>query len=356
MKIHLKPIAEQVLVITGASSGIGLVTAKRAAEEGAKVVLAARNESDLQTAVEDIRQQGGRAVYAVADVADPAQVENIAATALRSFGRIDTWINNAGVALYGRILDLALEDMRRQFDVLYWGVVHGSRAAVPHLREHGGALINVASVLADRSIPLQGNYCAAKHAVKGFTDALRLELEAEGLPISVTLIKPTSIDTPLFDKAKSLLEVQPQPVPPVYAPETVAQAILECAQKPVRELNVGGAGRAMTVATGIAPRIGDLILEKTAFENQKSDLPASDRDNLFAPVEHDGGERGRAWQGRVMERSAYTRAALHPGAAALAALGIAGLLAGARALRSANPLTSPALLSPRERREKGKER
>ncbi len=336
MKTHLKPIAEQVLVITGASSGIGLVTAKMAAEEDAKVVLAARNESDLRTAVEDIRQQGGRAVYAVADVADPEQVEGIAETAIRSFGRIDTWVNNAGVALYGRILDLPLEDMRRQLNVLYWGVVHGCRTAVPHLRESGGALINVASVLADRSIPLQGNYCAAKHAVKGFTDSLRLELEAEGLPISVTLVKPTSIDTPLFDKARSLLEVQPQPVPPVYAPETVALAILECAQKPVRELNVGGAGRAMTVLTGIAPRLGDRVLEKTGFERQKSDLPASRRDNLFAPLEHDGGERGRNWWGRVKETSAYTRAALRPVAVALAGLGIgAGILAGVRVLRNA---------------------
>jgi NAD(P)-dependent dehydrogenase (short-subunit alcohol dehydrogenase family) len=336
MKIHLKPIEEQVLVITGASSGIGLVTAKMAAREGAKVVLAARNDSDLRTAVEDIRQEGGRAVHAVADVADPEQVERIAETAIRSFGRIDTWINNAGVALYGRILDLTLEDMRRQFDVLYWGVVHGCRAAVPHLRQNGGALINVASVLADRSVPLQGNYCAAKHAVKGFTDTLRMELEAEGLPISVTLIKPTSIDTPLFDKAKTLLDVQPQPVPPVYAPEIVARAILDCAQEQVRELNVGGAGRAMTAVTGIAPRLGDLALEKTGFERQKSDLPAAGRDNLFAPVEHDGGERGRTWQGRVKETSVYTRAALHPGTATLAALGIGvGLLAGARAWRNA---------------------
>jgi NAD(P)-dependent dehydrogenase (short-subunit alcohol dehydrogenase family) len=335
MKPQLKSLSDQVVVITGASSGIGLVTAKMAAEEGAKVVLASRNENDLRTAVEDIRQQGGQAVHAVADVADPEQVEKIAETALQSFGRIDTWVNNAGVALYGRSLDLSIEDMRRQFDVLYWGVVHGCRAAVPHLRRQGGSLINVASVLADRSVPLQGNYCAAKHAVKGFTDTLRMELEAEGLPISVTLVKPTSIDTPLFDKAKSLLGVRPQPVSPVYAPEIVARAILDCAQQPVRELNVGGAGRAMTAASGIAPRLSDLTLEKIGFESQKSDVPAG-RDNLYAPLEHDGGTRGRIWQGRVAETSAYTRAVLRPRTAALALLGIgAGLLAGARALRTA---------------------
>ena len=335
MKLQLKSLPDQVLVITGASSGIGLVTAKMAAAEGAKVVLASRNENDLRTAVEDIHHHGGEAVHVVADVADPGDVERIAEAAIRAFGRIDTWVNNAGVALYGRILELDLEDMRRQFDVLYWGVVHGCRTAVPHLSEDGGALINVASVLADRSVPLQGNYCAAKHAVKGFTDTLRMELEADGLPISVTLIKPTSIDTPLFDKAKTLMEVEPQPVPPVYAPEIVAQAILDCAQKPVRELNVGGAGRAMTVITGLAPRASDLVLEKAGFDKQKTDIPARGRDNLFTPLSYDGGERGRNWQGRVKETSLYTRAALRPGTAALAALGVgAGLLMGARVLRN----------------------
>jgi NAD(P)-dependent dehydrogenase (short-subunit alcohol dehydrogenase family) len=335
MKLRLKSLPDQVLVITGASSGIGLVTAKRAAEQGAKVVLASRNQNDLETAVEDIHQIGGEAAYVVADVADPADVEKIAEKAIQTFGRIDTWVNNAGVALYGRVLDLDLEDMRRQLDVLYWGVVHGCRTAVPHLRENGGALINVGSVLSDRSVPLQGNYCAAKHAVKGFTDALRMELEADGLPISVTLIKPTSIDTPFFDKAKSLLGVEPQPVPPVYAPDIVAQAILDCARTPVRELNVGGAGRAMTAAAGLAPRLADRVLEKTGFESQKTDIPARGRDNLFQPMPYDGGERGRNWQGRVKETSVYTRAALHPRTAALAALGVgAGLLMGARALRN----------------------
>jgi NAD(P)-dependent dehydrogenase (short-subunit alcohol dehydrogenase family) len=334
MKLQLKPIEEQVLVITGASSGIGLVTAKMAAERGAQVVLASRNESDLAAAVDEIRSAGGRAVHVVADVADPGDVEEIATTAFRSFGRIDTWVNNAGVALYGRLMDLSLEDMRRQLDVLYWGVVHGSRTAVPYLSREGGALINVASVLADRAIPLQGNYCAAKHAVKAFTNTLRMELEAEGLPISVTLLKPTSIDTPLFDKAKSLLEVEPQPVPPVYAPEVVARAILECAQRPVRELNVGGSGRAMSAMNTVAPRAMDLALEKAGFDSQQTDKPYLRDDNLFTPLQHDGGERGRNWEGRTKGTSLYTRAALHPRAATLAAVGLgAGLLAGFRALR-----------------------
>ena len=212
MNITLKPLDEQVIVITGASSGIGLVTAKTAAREGARVVLAARNEADLERAVGEIRDAGGRAAYQVADVSDPAQVERVAECAVHEFGGIDTWVNNAGVGVYGRIMDVSLDDMRRQFDVIYWGTVHGSRTAVQHLRARGGALLNVASAVADRAIPLQGNYCAAKHAIKAFTDALRMELEEEGVPISLTLVKPGSMDTPLFEKAKSYMGVEPQPV------------------------------------------------------------------------------------------------------------------------------------------------
>ena len=218
-KTKLRPIAEQVMIITGASSGIGLVTAKLAAQQGARIVLAARNEQDLERAVREIRTNGGRAVHCVADVSNREQVQGIADLALDAFGQIDTWVNNAGIAVYGRLMDIELDDMRRQFDVNYWGQVHGSRIAVRNMRSRGGALINVASALSDRAIPLQGNYCASKHALKAFTDALRMELEEEGVPISITLVKPGSIDTPLFDKAKTYLGVEPQPVPPVYAPE-----------------------------------------------------------------------------------------------------------------------------------------
>src|SRR5687767_3740806 len=144
--------------------------------------------------------------------------------------------------MYGRIMDLSIEDMRRQMDINYWGQVYGSRTAVKHLRERGGALINIGSALSDRAIPLQGNYCAAKHALKAFTDALRMELEEEGVPISVTLVKPASIDTPFFEKAKTYLGVEPQPVPPVYAPEVVSNVILAAAERPMRELIAGGAG------------------------------------------------------------------------------------------------------------------
>jgi NAD(P)-dependent dehydrogenase (short-subunit alcohol dehydrogenase family) len=335
MTLTLKPLHEQVLVITGASSGIGLVTAKMAARQGARVVLAARNESDLRRASDEIRRAGGRAIHVVADVSDPRQVEAIAAAAIREFGRIDTWVNNAAVAIYGLALEIPVEDLRRQFDVNFWGVVYGSRAAVPHLRERGGALVNVGSVLSDRAIPLQANYCAAKHAVKGFTEALRMELEKEGAPVSVTLVKPSSIDTPFFDKAKSYMGVEPQPVPPVYAPEIVAEAILHAASHPIRDVFAGAAGKMMAVGN-MTPRLTDKYMERMLFRQQKTDKPVGGRaDNLYAAVANDGGERGMNWEGRTKGTSVYTKSVLHPwlSAGLVSGIGLA-LAASALAWRS----------------------
>jgi NAD(P)-dependent dehydrogenase (short-subunit alcohol dehydrogenase family) len=333
MKIRLLPLRDQVMVITGASSGIGLVTARQAAGAGARVVLAARNGRDLERAVASIRARGGRGIHVVADVADPQQIDEIAAAATREFGRIDTWVNNAAVSMYGRIMQLPIDDMRRQMDVNYWGQVYGSRTAVRHLRERGGALINVASALSDRAIPLQANYCAAKHAVKAFTDALRMELEEEGVPIAVTLVKPASIDTPFFDKARTYLGVEPQPVPPVYAPEVVSEVVLHAAQHPIRELIAGGSGAKLSAAR-FAPRAADLYMERWTFASQRTEKPVNGRpDNLYQPVVDDGGERGRNWTGHTRRSSVYTKAFLHPRATAATLAGVAAGLALARAAR-----------------------
>jgi NAD(P)-dependent dehydrogenase (short-subunit alcohol dehydrogenase family) len=326
-----------------------LVTAKEAAKRGARVVLAARNAGDLERAVNEIRAAGGRAVFHVCDVSDPSQVDALAQRAIDEFGGFDTWVNNAAVSIYGRCTEVPLADMRRQFDVNYWGHVHGMLAAVKHLRSRvgttgmgeaaGGAIINVASALADRAIPLQGNYCATKHAIKAFTDSLRMELEDEGIPISITLLKPGSIDTPLFQKSKTLLGVEPQPIPPVYTPQVVAHAILEAAQHPMRDLIAGGMGKVVSLGEKLSPRLTDKYMERSTFESQKTEIRAeADRpSNLYEPLDHDGGERGH-FQGRVKKWSAYTESVLHPRAAAgiLAGLGLT-IAAGVRAIRRKAP-------------------
>jgi short-subunit dehydrogenase len=334
----LKKLREQVIVITGASSGIGLVTARMAARRGARVVMVSRNEEALRRAADDIRQAGGAVMHYAADVARPTELERVADVTVAEFGRFDTWVNNAGVGLYGRLEEVTLEDQRRVFETNFWGMVHGARAALPQLRERGGALINVGSVVSDVPVPLQGIYVASKHAVKGWTDALRLELEAEGVPVSVTLVKPHSIDTPYFEHARNYMAVEPAPPPPVYAPETVARAILHCAQHPRRSIMVGGAGRAFATLYGLAPHAGDRVVERTMFGAQRGDAPALDRNdhNLYQPPRRGEGRARGVRDGRVRGHSFYTGAVLHPGRAALAAgLGLA-LAAGVRAMRASD--------------------
>ena len=329
MNIKLKKLSDQVIVITGASSGIGLVTARLAAKRGARVVLNARNEDALRQVTDQINAEGGEAIYVVGDVSHFDEVRKIADEAIQRFGGFDTWVNNAGVSIYGPILDQSLADQRRLFETNYWGVVHGSIVACEHLRNRGGALINVGSVLSDIAIPIQGTYCATKHAVKGYTDALRLELEEEGAPISVTLIKPSAIDTPYTRHAKNLMPVEPQNPPPVYAPDLVAEAILHCAEHPERDLYVGGGGKALAAAGHYAPRLTDKVMEAMMFDMQKSDRqkPPARPDSLYAPIE-DGEERG-GYPGHVAESSVYTKASKHPviTGSLIAGLGLAVLAA-----------------------------
>jgi short-subunit dehydrogenase len=256
-------------------------------------------------------------------------VQKIADETIRHFGGFDTWVNNAGVSIYGPILDQSLADQRQLFETNYWGTVHGSMVACEHLRQRGGALINVGSVLSDVAIPIQGTYCATKHAIKAYTDALRLELEEERAPISVTLIKPSAIDTPYTRHAKNLLPVEPQNPPPVYAPDLVAETILHCAEHPERDLYVGGGGKMLAEAGQLAPRLTDKLIEAMMFDVQKSDRPKlpARTDSLYAPIE-DGEERG-GYPGHVAESSVYTKAAKHPliTGSLIAGLGLAVLAA-----------------------------
>jgi short-subunit dehydrogenase len=314
-----KPIDRQVMVITGASSGIGLATAIKAAAEGARVVLAARDDEELAGIAEHIRARGGKAEHLAIDVADPEAVERLAERAMEVFGRIDTWVNNAGISIYGRLTQTPLAEKRRLFDVDFWGVVHGCRAALPRLRAAGGTIINIGSVASERAVPLQGIYSAAKHAVKAYTDALRMELEAEGAPVVVTLLKPTSVATPITAHAANHLGVQPRLTGPLYSPEVVADAIVACAQRPHRDLFVGGAGRAFSLLETFAPRLADLYMERRLMARQRSARPPRGRDSLYAPSGDEGHARG-LHSGRVRSSSAYTRFALHPVSTAIAAL------------------------------------
>lgn len=259
MGLKLKPVHEQVIVITGASSGIGLTTALSAAEQGASVVLCGRSTDTLERVAQEIGQAGGQALAVTADVGVRAQLQAVAEQAIARFGRIDTWINDAGIGMYGLLEEVSEEDARRLFDTNFWGIVNGSLAALPHLKQGGGALINLGSEVSDAYMPLMGMYAASKHAVKGFTDTLRVELENEDAPVSVTLIEPTAVNTPFPQHARNYMKEQAKLPPPMLDPQKVADAILHAAQSPKRELTVGLMANLNVTTTKLLPALADKI-------------------------------------------------------------------------------------------------
>ena len=325
MATKLKPLDQQVIVITGATSGIGLATARAAAKAGARLVLAARSQFDLDQVAAEL----GRHVATVAaDVADPAAVAHIADTARAHFGGFDTWVNNAGVGMWGKLEQGTLADFKRLYDTNFWGVVNGSLEAIKHLKAHGGALINLGSVVSDVSVPVQGMYASSKHAVKGFTDALRIELADEKAPVSVTLIKPAAINTPFPEHARNYLAEKPKLPQPVYAPEEVANAILHAAQHPVRDVYVGGGGKLMSSFNKHLPGTMDWLEAKTGVAQQKQagTRATNPGGSLYRPAGPRAQVHGNN-PGHVMQTSLYTRATLHPVAAGLlAATGLAATI------------------------------
>ena len=336
-KPTFKPLSKQAIVITGATSGIGLAVARRAAKAGACVFLIARGEKDLQQLTEELQATGARAAWAVADVADHDALMEAADKCRRLFGGFDTWINNAGVSIYGAIRETTLEDQRRLFETNYWGVVNGSLVAADHLRKRygGGAIINIGSTLSDAPIPVQGVYSASKHAVKGFTNALRMELMREKAPITLSLVKPSAVDTPYNKHARNLTGQAMRNPQPVYATHVVADTVLYCATHPIREITVGGGGRLIASFYSALPGLAEPLFARFAPSLMRDRRSAYQpyEDGLYDPTE-DGLDEEVHYP-MVRQYSALAEIRKHPGIAGgvvaiLAGVGLATLLLNQR--------------------------
>jgi short-subunit dehydrogenase len=310
-----RPIGDQVVVITGASQGIGRETALHLAVRGASVAIAARNEEALQELATQVERLGGQAEPVVTDVAEFDQVERLAQRAIERFGRIDTWVNNAAVSIYATVEQLEPDEMERLVRVNLLGQIYGSKAAIARMKpRRAGTIINVGSALSERAIPLQSAYVASKHGVRGFSEALRLELIHEDAGIDVVLILPSSINTPLFNFARSKLGVQPMPVPPVYEPRVVAEAICHAAEHGGREIVVGGWGKLLITGQWLSPSLLDryMLQGGRAFEQQKTKRPDDHRDNLFDASTGPGSTTGQFGEGSKSTSLFTTYMELHP--------------------------------------------
>lgn len=312
----LRPLTEQVIVITGASSGIGRLTARRFAEHGAAVVLAARQQEALEETAHELEQAGGRAEVVVTDVADWNQVQRLAARAVERFGRIDTWVNNAGVNVIGRFEDLEIAEIQRVLQVDLMGQIHGAKAALPYLVEQGrGSIISVAAAAAKRSVPLQLPYSVAMHGVKGFTEALRLELAMEHPGINISLVMPASINTRFLLHARSKLEREILPTGPIFMPDAVAEVVLACATKHRRDIFVGVWGEMLEILDALDPSVLDWNANRKqrGIWQQYSGRIDSGEDNLFAPLPTDRYRKPGQWSDEAKSGTVYSRfLQLHP--------------------------------------------
>jgi NAD(P)-dependent dehydrogenase (short-subunit alcohol dehydrogenase family) len=324
-RLRLKPLHEQVVVIIGASSGIGRESALQCAARGAKVVVAARSEPGLASLVAEIQAAGGHAAYAVCDVSDFAQVVAVADLAIERFGRIDTWVNNAAVGVYNTLEDVRLDDFRRVMEVNVMGGLHGLKAALPHLRQEGrGALIFVSSIESTVAMPLQGAYVASKHAIQGIAEGLRRELRSERVPVSVTNIKPGVFNTPFYRNALSRVGFTPTAPPPAYHPAVVAACVCHAAEHPVRDMFPGGAGRAMTLLQQVAPALMDAGIGRVGIPLQRTAEPAG-KGALYEPREHDNRIEGDMTF-HTFRFSPYTWLQTHPKVKILSGSVAAGLV------------------------------
>jgi NAD(P)-dependent dehydrogenase (short-subunit alcohol dehydrogenase family) len=324
----------EVVVITGASAGVGRATARAFARRGARVALVARGKAGLEGARDDVERRGGTAMVLPADVADAGQIESVAASVERRFGPIDVWINNAMASVFSPVKEMTPADYRRVTEVTYLGCVHGTLAALARmLPRDRGVIVQVGSALAYRGIPLQSAYCAAKHAIEGFNDSLHAELLHDRSKVRLTAVHLPALNTPQFRWVKSRLPRRPQPVPPIFQPEVAAEAIVWAAHHHRREWYVGWPTVKTIVGNKLMPTVGDIYLAHNGYEAQQYDGPVRpDRpDNLYEPLDarEDFGAHGD-FDGRAKSASWQLWASRHRGILwAAAGAGLLGLAATA---------------------------
>jgi NAD(P)-dependent dehydrogenase (short-subunit alcohol dehydrogenase family) len=283
------------MVVTGASSGLGRAIARLAGERGAKVVVTARNAEALDNCVAEIERAGSEGLAVPGDVTDRDQVERVVEAAVERFGRIDTYVASAIVTVYAEAERLEPEELRRVWEVNFFGVVHGYWAALPHLHRSRGTFLHVSSALAYRGIPLQAAYCSTKAGLRAFLESARVEEQKAGTGVAISLVLPGAINTPQFDRARQKIGYQPQPVPPIYQPEPFAEATLRCAEHPVRELPVSWGAQKLLWGQKLSPRVGDWILRRNGWKSQHTSepKPLDAPDNLFDTLSGDPGAHGR---------------------------------------------------------------
>lgn len=316
----------RVVVITGASAGVGRATARRFAEAGDDVALLARGEEGLAVALKEVEAAGSRGIAIPVDIADHRAVEDAAEQVERELGEIDVWVNNAMLTVFGPVEQVSPEEYRRVTEVTYLGTVHGTLAALSRMRTRGsGVIVQVGSALAYRSIPLQSAYCAAKHAALGFTDSLRTELIHEGSGIELTMVHLPALNTPQFVWSRNKMRRKPQPVPPIFQPEVAAEAIEWASRAGRREVWVGVPTALTILGQRTVPGLLDRYLGRKGYGSQLRSAPADEdkTDNLMTPVSGDFGAHGPFDQ---RSRSSSVQLWLTKHRGAIAAVG-AGLLA-----------------------------
>jgi NAD(P)-dependent dehydrogenase (short-subunit alcohol dehydrogenase family) len=330
--VRKKPLSRQVVVVAGGSYGLGRAIATAAARRGADVVVGARTEEALAGAMRDVEAAGARGLAVETDVSDRSQVQALVDSAVERFGRIDSYVANAMVTVYAEAHDLVDEELRRVFDVNFFGGVYGYWAALPHLRDSQGTFVQIASALSYRGIPLQAAYCSTKAALRTFLETARVEQAKQRSGVAISVILPGAINTPQFDRARQKLGLQPQPIPPIYQPEPFAEAVVRCCERPVRELPVGWGAQKLLWGQKLSPRAGDLVLLRSGWKGQNTGepKPTDAPDNLFEPMPGDPGAHGR-FDGRSRATTAWTWLRLRR-----APIG-AGLALGTMALLASRP-------------------